>query len=88
MKVSMSVQKLKVMHENAHPESHFFDYDALKFFGESLSTMNVLSRTTEVKDYNGDKHECYVLSKLSRTHPMGPRRTYAYFDVNTLEYIS
>jgi hypothetical protein len=40
------------------------------------------------KDCLGETHECYVLSRLQRKHPAGPRRTYAYFDVETLEHIA
>lgn len=68
-----------------HPNGHYFDRDTLKFFGESISTMNLLKKRATVTDVSGEKHECYVLSKLQRKHPMGPRRTYAYFDVETLD---
>lgn len=50
--------------------------------------MRVLSNTETVKDCLGETHECYVLSRLQRKHPCGPRRTYAYFDVETLEHIA
>ena len=88
MKVSMSAYKLKAMHLDKHPESHFFDYDTLKFFGESMSTMNVLQSTTIVTDSMGVEHTCYVLSSLQRKDPRGPRRHRSYFDVETLEHIA
>ena len=47
--------------------------------------MRLLKGTTIVTDICGEKHECYVLSRLQKKHPMGPRRTYAYFDVETLD---
>jgi hypothetical protein len=87
MKVSMSPYELKELHLEYHPDSHFFDYDTLKFFGESMSTMKVLKETEDIRDSMGELHTCYVLSKLSRKYPTGPRRTYAYFDVDTLDYI-
>ena len=34
-----------------------------------------------------EKHKCYVISRMRRAHPNGPRRTLAYFDVETLEDI-
>lgn len=71
-----------------HPDGHFFDDKTLKFFGERLSEMRLLKNTETVKDWSGEKHECYVLSRLQRKHPMGPRRTYAYFDVKTLDHIA
>lgn len=83
-----SVYGLRDAYYEKHPNGHFFDHDTLKFFGESLSTMRLLKETITVTDICGDKHECYVLSRLQRKHPMGPRRTYAYFDVNTLDDVA
>lgn len=68
-----------------HPNGHWFDSDTLAFFGESLSTMYLLKGTYRVKDCLGVEHSCYKVSKLSRKYPGGPRRTYAYFDVNTFD---
>lgn len=88
MKVTMPVWKLVDIYQGKHPGGHFFDRDTLKFFGERLSDMRVLSETETIKDCSGKKHECYVLSRLQRKHPAGPRRTYAYFDVETLDHIA
>ena len=71
-----------------NPGGHFFDRETLKFFGESLSTMRLLKGTVKIKDICGEEHECYVLSRLQKKHPLGPRRTYAYFDINTLDDVS
>lgn len=68
-----------------HPNGHFFDYETLKFFGESMSTMRLLKGTVKVTDVCGEQHTCYVLSSLQRKHPSGPRRTRHYFDVETLD---
>lgn len=68
-----------------HPHGHYFDHDTLKFFGERMSEMRLLKNKETVTDVSGDKHECYVLSSLQRKHPLGPRRKYTYFDVETLE---
>lgn len=87
MKVNLSVYQLKDLHLKHHPKSHYFDCDTLKFFGESLSTMRVLKETVTVIGYSGEKHICYVLSKLSKKYPTGKKRTYAYFDVETLDDI-
>ena len=80
-----SVYGLMSRYYEKHPHGHFFDRDTLKFFGESISTMRLLKGTTVVTDICGEKHECYVLSRLQKKHPMGPRRTYAYFDVETMD---
>ena len=70
-----------------NPEGHYFDPETLKFFGERLSDMRLLKKTAKVKDIRGVEHEAYVISRLQRNYPGGPQRTYAYFDVNTLENI-
>lgn len=88
MKVTIPAWKLVDMYKEKHPDGHFFDDKTLKFFGERLSDMRVLSNTETVKDCSGETHECYVLSKLQRKHPAGPKRTYTYFDVETLEDIT
>lgn len=49
-----------------HPNGHWFDSDTLAFFGESLSTMRLLKGTYRVKDFTGEEHSCYKVSKLSR----------------------
>lgn len=74
-------------HKIAFPDSHFFDHDTLKFFGERLSEMRVLKNTVKVIDYCGVEHSCYVLSSLQRKHPCGPTRAYHYFDVETFELV-
>ena len=70
-----------------HPNGHYFDQDTLKFFGERLSDMRVYKKTEIKEDYRGKKHVCYILSRIQRNHPDGPKRTLAYFDVETLEDI-
>lgn len=83
----LNVYDLKDAHLAAHPDSHFFDHDTLKFFGERLSSMRLLKTRPTVKDCVDEEHECYCLSSSQRT-PLGNRRThYFYFDVNTLEEI-
>jgi len=71
-----------------NPEGHYFDPETLKFFGERVSDMRLLKKTTKVKDMRGVEHEAYVISRLQRNHPGGPQRTYAYFDIDTLTPIS
>lgn len=65
----------------------FFAPDTLKSFGERISEMRVLKPLSIVKDVCGEYHTCVVLSKLSRNHPKGPRRTRAYFDTTTWEEV-
>ena len=88
MKVTIPAWKLVDMYKEKHPNGHFFDDKTLKFFGERLSDMRVLSNTEAVKDCLGETHECYFLSRLQIKNQAVPRRTYAYFDVETLEHIA
>ncbi len=83
----MNVYELKSKHEAKHPDSHFFDEETLKFFGETFSKMNVLKKKVDVKDYLGNVHSCYVLSALQRNHPGGPRRVCHYFDSETFDTV-
>lgn len=82
-----SIGELKSAYYEKHPQGHYFDADTLKFFGETLSSMKLLKRTTVITDSLGKEHTVYVISRLQRNHPNGARRTYAYFDVETLEDI-
>lgn len=83
----MTVYGLKERHLNNYPNSHFFDYDTLKFFGERLSEMWVLKDTAFVKDPSGNTREVYCLSSLQHNAPGGKRRVYHYFDVRTFEHV-
>lgn len=84
----MTINELIREYYRKQPNGHFFDYDTLKFFGESRSTMNVLKGTWIITDSVDEKHECYQISKLSKKYPGGPRRTYAYFDIETMDDIT
>lgn len=83
----MTFYELKNQIEKHNPGTHYFDRDTLRFFGERLSEMYVLKNTVVVRDYYGHFHTCYVLSKYSRNYPGGPRRTYAYFGVETFKAV-
>lgn len=82
-----SVYGLIGAYQQKHPNGHFFDSDTLRFFGERISEMRLLKGTTEVTDSLGQVHTCYCLSSLQRKHPIGPRRKYHFFDVETLDDI-
>lgn len=83
----MTIHELIKTYYEKNPDGHYFDKDTLRFFGERISDMYVLKDTVKIKDISGEKHEAYVISRLQRKHPGGPRRTYAYFDVDTLNDI-
>ena len=83
----MNAYTLKDKHLAACPNSHFFDYATLKFFGERMSEMRVMKDTIKIKDSSGKEHECYVLSSRQMKYPGGPRRIQHYFDVYTFEQV-
>ncbi len=71
-------------------ETHFFDTDTLKFFGERLSDMKVLKGTVEITDVCGEKHICYVISATRRKNAFGackPYKKYHYFDTTTFQHV-
>lgn len=82
----MTVEELKRECKSHNPDSHFFDSDTLKFFGDSK--MYVLKGTAEIVDIFGEKHTCYVLSTFQKNFPFKATRRYHYFDVNTFEHIT
>ena len=85
---NMSVWKLMREHQQNYPESHFFDKETLRFFGERISEMRVLKNVIRINDFYGNAHTCYVLSSLQRNNPAGASRKHHYFDVETFEVIT
>lgn len=84
----MTPNELRRKHEKNYPDSHFFDPDTLRFFGERFSEMRVLKDTQIIPDYLGKKHNCYVLSSYQHKAPKGcEKRAYHYFDCETFDYI-
>lgn len=79
------IYTLRNAYYGKHPDGHYFDADTLKFFGERFSDMRLLKGTVHIKDISGDEHEAFVVSRLQRNYPGGPRRTHAYFDTTTLD---
>lgn len=70
-----------------HPQSYYFSPATLKFFGERLSDMRILSKTKKVKDSYGQEFECFVLSKSSKNWNNKRIRTYAYFNTENLDQV-
>lgn len=81
------IYDLRAAYKEKHPSGHYFDQATLKWMGERLSEMRVLKKKVVVKDSLGEEHTCYCVSAISRTFPGGPRRTYNYFDVGTLDVV-
>lgn len=84
----MNVHKLIRLHQEKNPNSHFFDKGTLKFFGERLSEMRILSRRVTVIDCGNDIHrDCYILSTYQHNSPCTNKRTHKYFDAETFDVI-
>ena len=83
----MTIYNLIEGYKRNNPKGHYFDSDTLKFFGESISNMQVLKKIVKIKDYNNEVHDCYVLSKISKDFNGQKFRNYAYFDINTFKQI-
>ena len=66
---------------------YYFSHDTLKFFGERVSEMRILKNTVKITDEMDEKRECYILSSLQRNYPSGAKRSYSYFDCETLERV-
>lgn len=67
--------------------NHYFDKETLKHWGERLSDMRILENTVVKTDFQGNIHECIVLSKISRDFYGKKYRNYDYFDIDTLNRI-
>ena len=81
-----NIEELVEEYKRLHPNDYYFDEDTLNFFGESVDKMELLG-TDKVFDFLGEEVEVYVVKRLQKNHPMGPRYTNAYFRVDTLEDI-
>lgn len=82
MRAYIDVDTLIRKHEEHNPDSPFFHYDTLKFWGERKSEMRVLKNTRK-----RGIHECYVLSTLQRTG-LGNKRAWHFIDINTYKIIT
>lgn len=66
-------------------DSHFFDRDSLKFFGDTIQNYSVSAQTVYVHSYDGTSTECYVLRR-KRPVKHGLQGD-AYFDVETFRRV-
>ena len=87
----MTIYQLKNEHEKHNNGSYFFSEETLKFFGESLSRMRVLKKTTQITDALGIEHNCIIVSSTRNKNAFGrckPYSVYLYFDSTTFEDVS
>ena len=77
----------KLMEEYEKRNNCYFKKETLKFWGERLSDMRILENTVVKTDFQGNIHECIVLSKISKDFYGKKYRNYDYFDIDTLNRI-
>ena len=87
MKIYNNIHSFIKAYYAKNPDGHYFDHDTLKFFGERVSDMRIKNKIEVREDDRGEKHKCYVVSRMQRKRTNGPKRTLGYFDVVTLEDI-
>ena len=75
----MTFYELKEKMIKAAPNTHFFDEDTLKFFGERYSSFRVLKKMQVIKDYGGMEHSCYVLAVTRSIYGFQRVKPYAYY---------
>ncbi|MDU1176314.1 MAG: hypothetical protein E6987_01775 [Peptoniphilus harei] len=77
----------QLIEEYKRRNNHYFDKETLKHWGERLSDMRILENTVVKTDFQGNIHECIVLSKISKDFYGKKYRNYDYFDIDTLNRI-
>lgn len=77
----------QLMEEYEKRNNCYFKKETLKFWGERLSDMRILENTVVKTDFQGNIHECIVLSKISKDFYGKKYRNYDYFDIDTLNRI-
>lgn len=81
----MDIYELKRKHEAHHPNSHFFDRQTLKFFGETLAKMYVYK--------NPEMHDgklCWLVRSKQKFDCMGKMMTknsFHWFDTETFDEV-
>lgn len=79
----MTSSELKYRVQKADSESHFFDRDTMKFFGDTMKNYSV--RPARIKRYDGTETNVW---ELYRKRPVKHGlRSSAYFDKETFEEI-
>ena len=75
---AISASELKYFHQERHPESHFFDRETMKFFGDKMSNYGVRRVSFEGRE----------LFELFRRKPVKHGlMSCAYFDAETFEQV-
>ena len=86
----MTFYELKNKVSDIGHETHFFDVDTLKFFGERLSDMRLLKTIYVITDIMDEKHNCYCVSAKRRKNAFGSCKPYTfchYFDTTTFQHV-
>lgn len=63
----MTASELKYHYQLANPNGHFFDRKTMRFFGDTMGNYGVRANTVNVKEFDGNVVECYVLYRRRAT---------------------
>lgn len=87
----MTPSDLKYAHEGAFPQSHFFDRDTMRFFGDTMGNYGV-RRVSIRSRYDGDTWtregvlvDCWELYRRRATKKGATGST--FFDVRTFDIV-
>ena len=80
----MNASRLKALHIEYNPESHFFDRKSMQFFGDTMRNYAVSKKTVNVQTREGII-ECWELRRL-RAVKHGLNSS-AFFNIHTVERV-
>ena len=82
MKISEFVSNYRMN----NPKGHFFDKEALHFFGERYSDMSY-NGVRVITDACGRVRKCHEIRSVQRDSVLGTRWKLHYFDENTFDQV-
>lgn len=84
--MTMTPSRLRDLHLELHPESHFFTRRTMAFFGDTMANYAVALEPVTFADYSGEPVTCW---QLRRKRPVKHGlQSSAYFCVDTFRKVS
>jgi hypothetical protein len=81
--MTMTPSRLRDLHLELHPESHFFTRRTMAFFGDTMANYAVAREPVTFADYSGEPVTCWQLRrKRPVKHGLSAS---AYFNVETFK---
>lgn len=82
----MKIAEFISLYRQNRPDGHFFDREALKFFGEKISEMSY-NGVTVIIDRRGHRRDAHELRTIQHDEMLGKRWKLNYFDAVTFDQI-